>query len=71
MVGCFLKIGYFIDFDCCPNENVQEVWLTKTEFGWPNVEIDQRMVNHHLLFIALPSQLYNYGILQDFKILKA
>ena len=27
--------------------------LTKMDFGWPNVDIDQKMANGQLLFLAL------------------
>ena len=27
---------YFMGFCCCPIDNVQEIWLTKMDFGWPN-----------------------------------
>ena len=39
--------------NCCPNENVQETWLTKIGFGQPNAEIGQKMANGQLLFLSL------------------
>ena len=36
-----------------PIENVQEIWPTKMDFGWPNAEIGQKMANGPLLFLAL------------------
>ena len=38
-LAVFLKIGYSDVTDCCPIENVQEIWPTKTDFGWLNAEI--------------------------------
>ena len=45
MVGCFLKIGYFMLLIAVPIENVQEIWPTKMAFGWPNAEIGRKMAN--------------------------
>ena len=36
-----------------PIENVQEIWLTKMDFGWPNAEIGWKMANRRLSFLAL------------------
>ena len=36
-----------------PIENVQEIWLTKMDFGWLNAEIGQKMASGQLLFLAL------------------
>ena len=36
-----------------PIENVQEIWPTKMDFGWPNAEIGRKMANGRLLFLAL------------------
>ena len=33
-----------------PLKNVQEIWPTKMEFGWPNAEIGRKMAD---LFLAL------------------
>ena len=50
----FLKIGHFVGYiDCCPIENVQQIWLTEMDFGQPNVEISRKMANGQLLFLAL------------------
>ena len=38
-----------------PIENVQEIWPTKMDFGWPNAEIGRKMANGRLLFLALTS----------------
>ena len=35
---------------------VQEIWLTKTDFGQLNTKIGQKMANGRLLFLALRSQ---------------
>ena len=40
LIGQFFKMEYF-------------VWLTKMDFGWPNVEIGQKMVNDQLSFLVL------------------
>ena len=36
-------------FNCCPIENVWEIWLTKTDFGWPNGKIGRKwpMANNY------------------------
>ena len=39
--------------DCCPIENVQEIWSTKKDFDRPNSEIGWKMANGQLLFLAL------------------
>ena len=39
--------------DCCPIENVQKIWSTKMDFGWPNTESGWKMANGQLLFLAL------------------
>ena len=49
----FLKIGYLQVTDCCPIENVQEIWPTKMDFGQPNAEIGQKMADGQLLFLTL------------------
>ena len=36
-----------------PIKNVQEIWPTKMDFGWPNAEIGRKMANGRLLFLAL------------------
>ena len=38
---------------CCPIENVGEIWPIKIVFGRPNAEIDWKMANGRLLFLAL------------------
>ena len=30
-------------------ENVQEIWPTKMDFGWPNAEIGRKMANGRLI----------------------
>ena len=49
----FLKIGYFLGYLLLPIKNVQEIWLTKMDFGRPNSEIGRKMANGQLLFLAL------------------
>ena len=44
--------------NCCPIENVQEIWMTKMEFGQPNAEIDWKMANGRLLSLALLVCMY-------------
>ena len=46
-------IFYRLATDCCPIENVQEIWLTKMDFGQTNAETGQKMANGRLLFLAL------------------
>ena len=48
-----MKIGYFISYLLLSIENVQEIWPTKMDFGWPNTEIGWKMANGRLLFLAL------------------
>ena len=48
-----LKKRYFIGFDCCCIENVQEIWPAKMDFGQPYVEIGWKMADDQLLFLAL------------------
>ena len=36
-----------------PIRNVQEIWLTKMDFGRPNAENGRKMANGPLLFLAL------------------
>ena len=31
--------------DYCSIENVQEIWPTKVDFGWPNAVIGRKMAN--------------------------
>ena len=55
LLGCFFKDRMFCTqiFDCCPTDNVQEVWPTKMDFDRPNAEVGQKMANGRLLFLAL------------------
>ena len=47
LVECFLKMGHLIAFPCTVN------LANKNGFGWPNVEIGQKVANQKLLFLAL------------------
>ena len=50
LVGRFSENRYFLRLlIAVPIENVQEVWLTKMNFGWPNAEIGQKMANGQLI----------------------
>ena len=42
-----------------PTENVQEIWPTKMDYGWPNAEISWKMANGRLLFLTLCERI-NY-----------
>ena len=44
-LAIFLKLRHFVGIDCRPIENVQQIWLIKMDFGWPNAKISQKMAN--------------------------
>ena len=46
LVGHFLKMGYVQLTDCCPIKNVQEIWPTGMNFGWPNWKIVECYFKH-------------------------
>ena len=54
-LAVFMKIRYFIGNWLFPIENAQEIWPNKTDFGWLNAKIGQKMANGGLLFLALGS----------------
>ena len=39
--------------NCCPIENVWEIWPIKIDFGQSNAEIGQKIANCLLLLLAL------------------
>ena len=41
----FLKMDFFRLLIVVPIGNVQEIWLTKMDFGKPNTEIGRKMAN--------------------------
>ena len=49
LVGRFLRQNILQVTDCCPIENVQEIWPPKIDFGQPNTEIGQKMANGRLI----------------------
>ena len=51
LVGRFSENGYFwVTYSCIavPIENVQQILVTKMDFGRPNTEIGQKMANGRL-----------------------
>ena len=55
----FVKMNTFWLLIAVPTENVQEIWLTKMDYGRPNAEIGRKMANGQLLFLALCERI-NY-----------
>ena len=55
----FVKMNTFWLLIAVPTENVQEIWLTKMDYGRPNAEIGWKMANGQLLFLTLCERI-NY-----------
>ena len=51
-VAVLMKLGYFQVPDCCPIENVQEIWPIKMDFGRPNTKIGQKIANGWMAVIS-------------------
>ena len=50
LVGRFLKTEQFLwVIDYCSIENLQGIWPTKMDFGWPNAKIGRKMTNGRLI----------------------
>ena len=47
--AAFLKKDILYAIDCCPIENVWEIWPNKMDFGQPNAEIGRKMANGRLI----------------------